>query len=129
MSRTRLIRPGFFKHAELYDAEMASGLPLRVAFAGLWTVTDRDGRFAWKPRELKSDVLPHDEVDFATVLDALESHGFVQRYVVDGKLFGLIPSFGAHQTFHKTEPSSKLPAPVGPPLPPRVPTVASMADS
>lgn len=129
MARTRLIRPAFFKHAELYDAEIATGLPLRVAFAGLWTVTDRAGRFVWKPRDLKTDILPHDPLDFETVLSALEAHGFVQRYVVGGKLFGLIPTFGEHQTFHKTEPPSKLPPPEGPPLQPRSDTVADTADS
>ena len=45
MSRTRLIKPAFFKHAELYAAEAESGLRLRIAFAGLWTVADRE-RFA-----------------------------------------------------------------------------------
>lgn len=129
MPRTRLIRPGFFKDADLYDAEVASGLPLRVAFAGLWTVTDREGRFVWKPREIKPDVLPHDPVDLAAVLDALEKHGFVQRYVVDSKSYGLIPSFKDHQTFHKTEPPSQLPAPGGPPLPHRETTVVSPEDS
>lgn len=129
MARTRLIRPAFFKHAELYDAEVASVLPLRVAFAGLWTVADKEGRFPWKPRELKTDILPHDALDFGRVLDVLEAQGFVQRYVVEGTIYGLIPSFKSHQTFHKSEPGSKLPTPVGPPLPPRVPPVATTADS
>lgn len=129
MSRTRLLRPAFFKDADLFDAELASGLPLRLAYAGLWTVTDRAGRFAWKPRELKTDCLPHDAVDFADVLDALHLHDFIRRYVVDGHHFGVIPSFGKHQTFHKTEPQSSLPDPVGAPLDHRAFTVASMADS
>lgn len=115
MSRTRLIRPAFFKHGELYDAEQETGLPLRVAFAGLWTIADKpDGRFAWKPRDIKSDVCPHDQLDFAAVLDALHRHGFVERYVVDGKHYGFIPSFPTHQTFHKSEAASKHPAPTDP---------------
>lgn len=129
MARTRLLRPGFVKDADLYQAEVDWKLPLRVAFAGLWGVTDREGRFPWKPAELKPDALPHDPVDFERVLDALEAEGFVQRYVVDGKTFGLIPTFADHQTFHKTEPPSKLPAPVAPPLEPRCLTVASRQDS
>jgi hypothetical protein len=124
VSRTRLIRPAFFKHGELYDAEQESGLPLRVAFAGLWTVADKpDGRFAWKPRDIKADVCPHDQLDFAAVLDALHRHGFVERYVVDGKHYGHIPSFPRHQTFHKSEAASKHPAPSDPRATPVKPPV------
>lgn len=106
-----MIKPAFFKHAELYEAERASRLPLRLAFAGLWTVADREGRFKWKT-DLKPDVLPYDPVDMLAVLDALEQHGFIRRYVVAGKQYGVIPSFSEHQTFHKTERKSTLPAPV-----------------
>jgi hypothetical protein len=111
MARARFIKPEFYKHGDLFDAERASGLPLRLAFAGLWTQCDRAGRFVWKPRELKLDVLPYDDVDFADVLDALERHGFLKSYVVDGKRYGVIPSLVDHQPFHKNEPASKLPEP------------------
>lgn len=111
MGRTRMIKPAFFKHAELYQAEHATGMPLRVAFAGLWTVADRAGRFRWKI-DLKPDVLPYDEVDMMAVLDALEKHGFITSYVVDAKRYGFIPSFSEHQTFHKTERGSTLPPPL-----------------
>lgn len=129
MSRTRLIKPAFFKHYDLYLAERESGLPLRVAFAGLWTVTDKEGRFRWKA-DIKPDILPYDECDVINVLETLERHGFVQRYVVDGKSYGLIPSFGDHQTFHKTERKSELPPPPshgGPTVIEREPTVTPMA--
>lgn len=122
MPRSRILEPAFFKHAELYDAEKASGLPLRLAFAGLWTVTDREGRFLWRPRETKLDVLPYDDVDFCAVMDALEKYGFVRSYVVDGKRYGVIPTFSHHQTFHKHEAKSKLPPP---PLVEHVPTLAA----
>jgi hypothetical protein len=111
MARKRLISPEFFTHGALYDAEHASGLPLRIAFAGLWTASDRRGLFHWKPRELKLSILPYDAVDFEQVLTALERAGFVQRYSVDGKEFGRIPSFERWQTFHKHEKASDIPEP------------------
>lgn len=114
MARTRLIKPEFFKHGDLFDLEQRVGLPLRIAFAGLWCQADRAGRFAWKPRELKTDVLPYDAVDFEQVLDALEAGGFLQSYVVDGKRFGVIPTLTEHQHFHVREGASKLPAPPQP---------------
>jgi hypothetical protein len=111
VSRRRLLSPEFLTHGGLFDAEASSGLPLRIAFAGLWTVTDRRGLFRWKPRELKLAILPYDAVDFGAVLSALESAGFVQRYIVDDKEYGRIPSFGKWQTFHKHEKPSDVPEP------------------
>lgn len=97
MSRIRTVKPELFRHEVLFDAELESGLPLRLAFIGLFTVADCEGRFIWKPRTLKLDVLPHDTVDFAAVLSALERAGFIERYEVDGVHYGLLPSFKKHQ--------------------------------
>lgn len=109
MGRIRTIKPSFFKHEELFEAEKASGLPLRVAFAGLWTIADREGRFAWKPKALKTDVLPYDELDFATVLEALVNFGFLVRYSAEGKDYAFIPSFGEHQVINPRESASVIP--------------------
>jgi hypothetical protein len=111
MARIRTIKPEFFQHESLYDAERESELPLRIAFAGLWTVADKAGRFEWRPRQLKLNVLPYDECDFTAVLSALEAHGFVQRYDVEGKSFGCIPSWDRHQHKNVREPDSTIPAP------------------
>lgn len=109
--RIRTIKPEYFRHAELYDCELSSGLPIRVAFAGLWCVADREGRFKWEPRSLKVQILPYDDCDFALVLRCLESGGFIKRYAVDGKEFGFIPSFTEHQHINQREAASILPEP------------------
>lgn len=113
MSRIRTVKPELFRHEDLFDAELASGLPLRLAFIGLFTVADCEGRFMWKPRTLKLDVLPHDIVDFAAVLNALERAGFIERYEVNGEPYGVIPSFTRHQIFQTKEQvrGSQLPPP------------------
>lgn len=111
MARQRLISPEFFLHGELYEAEIESGLPVRLAFAALWCQADRRGVFVWKPRELKFACLPNDDVDFVAVLCALEAHGFVQSYTVRGRRYGVIPSFARWQTFHHRETVSKNPGP------------------
>lgn len=110
MSRIRQVKPGFFKDADLYDAEVSCGLPLRIAFEGLWTVADKRGVFAWS-RNIKPDILPYDPCDMLAVLDALAAAGFILRYEVGGKSYGLIPNFATHQHFHKDEKESKLPGP------------------
>lgn len=112
MARIRSIKPEFFRHAELYDLEANSGgLPIRVAFAGLWTAADREGRFKWSPRQLKLDCLPYDDTDFGLILDTLERGGFIRRYTVDGEVYGCIPSWAAHQVINMREAKSKIPEP------------------
>lgn len=111
MARIRTIKPGFFKHEELFDAELETGLPLRLAFAGLWTVCDREGRFKWRPRAIKTDVLPYDDLDFSRVLDALATRHFVLRYTVEGVDYGFVPGFSRHQAINGRESESEIPPP------------------
>jgi len=102
------VKPELFVHGALYDAEAETGLPLRLSFIALFTCCDREGRFKWRPRELKLACLPHDEVDFSRVLDALTTRGFVVRYASD---YGCIPSWNRHQVINNREGASLLPMP------------------
>jgi hypothetical protein len=111
MARIRTIKPEFFRHRRLYAAEQETGLPLRVAFAGLWTCSDREGRFKWEPEELKLDCLPYDAVDFSRVLDALVTRGFIVRYASNDREYGCIPSWNDHQIINNREVASKIPEP------------------
>jgi hypothetical protein len=111
MGRIRTIKPEFFKHSGLFDAEQETGLPLRIGFAGLWTCSDREGRFKWRPRELKLDVLPYDDCDFSCVLDALATRGFIVKYASESEAFGYIPSWKSHQFVNPKEAQSHLPNP------------------
>jgi hypothetical protein len=45
MGRIRTVKPELFQHGDLFDAEVESGFPLRLAFIGLFTCCDREGRF------------------------------------------------------------------------------------
>ena len=107
--RIRTIKPEFFTHEGLFEAESESGLPLRIAFVGLWCVADREGRFKWEPRRLGVQILPYDNVDFSRVLHALTTRGFVVMYRVDDACFGCIPSFQKHQIINNREADSVLP--------------------
>lgn len=114
--RIRTVKPEFYTHTILFDLEQRSHMPIRLAFSGLWTVCDRDGRFRWEPRELKLHVLPYDDVDFTALLDTLRTEGFILQYEVEGKVYGCIPTWTKHQRPNKREQNSRLPAP-----PPAVP--------
>lgn len=112
MARIRTIKPEFFLDEHLFEAERESSLPIRVAYAGLWGHCDREGRFEWRPRRLKTGILPYDDVDFARILDVLEAGGFVRSYDDEaGRKLGLVPSFTRHQVINNREAASSLPAP------------------
>jgi hypothetical protein len=64
MARIRTVKPELFRHDSLFEAEQECQLPLRLAFIGLFTCCDREGRFRWRLRQLKLDVLPYDSIDF-----------------------------------------------------------------
>lgn len=111
MARIRTIKPEFFRHEGLFESERSTGMPLRLAFAGLWTAADREGRFKWNPRQLKLDCLPYDDVDFSAVLQALEAGTFIVKYNVEGVSFGYIPGWPKHQVVNNREAASTIPSP------------------
>lgn len=104
MARIRSIKPDFFRHEGLQDLEIANpGAYVMLVFAGLWGHCDKAGRFEWKPRTLKLDILPFLQFDMAETLATLESSGFVRRYSVDGREYGEIKSFEKHQRINGKE--------------------------
>lgn len=107
--RIRTIKPEFFTHERLFDLERETGLPVRLAYIGLWCAADREGRFKWEPRRLGVSIMPYDEVDFSRVLDALATRGFIVHYACDSREFGCIPSFSKHQVINNRERLSELP--------------------
>ena len=122
MGRIRTIKPEFFTHSGLFDAETETALPLRLAFAGLWTCCDREGRFKWRPRELKLAILPYDECDFSRVLDALDTRGFIVRYAIGTEVYGRVPSWSEHQFINNKEHPSTIPEPLKNHIPNATPT-------
>lgn len=108
--RIRTVKPEFFMHAELSDIERTSNVPIRLAFIGLWCACDREGRFKWEPRRLGVQILPYDHVDFDFILDILHKNGFIEKYEVDGKTYGCVPSFHRHQVINNREQESYLPS-------------------
>ena len=109
--RIRTVKPELFTHEQLFDLEMQYQIPSRIAFIGLLTCCDREGRFYWQPKRLKQTILPYDVVDMAVVLEILRKHGFIRKYVCQGEFYGYIPSWKRHQLINSREEESKLPIP------------------
>lgn len=111
MGRIRTVKPEVARHEALYEAEKETGLPLRFAWVALFTACDREGRFKWRPRSLKAEVLPFDEIDFGDVLDAWLVRGFVVKYRCGVEWYGAIPTFLKHQQINNRETASAIPGP------------------
>lgn len=105
--RARTIKPGFFKNEQLAELPMAA----RLLFAGLWCLADREGRLEDRPRRIKAELFPYDDLDVEPLLQALADHGFIVRYSVDGARYIQVTNFTKHQSPHPREAASEIPPP------------------
>lgn len=107
MSRSRNIKPGFFKN------ELLVGLPFefRLLFIGLWTIADREGRFEDRPTRIRMELFPADNVDVNAGLQSLHDLGFILRYEVNGSRYCQVLAWEKHQSPHFKEQKSTIPAP------------------
>ena len=104
MARIRTIKPEFFRHEALQDLEAENpGAYVMLVFAGLWGHCDKAGRFEWKPRMLKLDILPFLSFDMGRSLSLLSDAGLIRNYCVEGKQYGEITSFWKHQRINGKE--------------------------
>lgn len=99
MARARNIKPGFFTNDDLGDLSPLA----RLGFIGLWGQADFNGNMKYKPKRLKVEVLPYDNVDFAELVGELQQAGFVEIYQVDGEDYLHVVNFRKHQRPHKNE--------------------------
>ena len=103
--RARGIKPGFYKNESLADCS----LPARFLFPGLWMMADREGRLEDRPRKIKVEILPFDDIDVEPLLRELHANGFIERYSVGGEKFIQINNFTKHQAPHVKEKASEIP--------------------
>lgn len=107
MARARNIKPGFFKNEDL--AELA--YEYRLLFIGLWTMADREGYLEDRPKRIKMELFPADNVDVETGLAQLQKLGFIYRYTVGESRFMCVCNFLEHQYPHHLEKPSTIPKP------------------
>lgn len=106
MARARNIKPGFFRDEYIIELPFEA----RLLFIGLWTLADREGRLKDRPKQIKIDIFPCDNVDVNKLLDQLKSKGFIIRYTVDSDHYIQVVNFVKHQNPHIKEPASDIPA-------------------
>lgn len=74
----------------LFEAELFTKLPLRLAFIGLALISDGKGKFVWRPNQLKIDILPYDCVDMSLVLEELCKYHLIEKFDDGDDVFGII---------------------------------------
>ena len=99
MARIRNIKPGFFQNEILAELSFEA----RLAFIGLWTLADSDGRLEDRPKRIGSLLFPYDQIDLGKILHDLEANGFIQRYTTRGVACILITNFAKHQHISRQE--------------------------
>ncbi|MEN6629843.1 MAG: hypothetical protein ABFC42_09375 [Sulfuricella sp.] len=106
MARARNIKPGFFRNADLVELPVDA----RILFIGLWTIADRAGRLEDRPKQIKMELFPADNMDCDDLLNKLAETGMVVRYEVSGKRYLQVTNFVKHQNPHRDEKASTIPA-------------------
>lgn len=105
MARARNIKPGFFRNADLVELSFEA----RLLFIGLWTIADRAGRLEDRPKQIKMELFPADNLDVDALLEQLAAIGMVARYSHEGKRYLQVVNFAKHQNPHKDERASTIP--------------------
>jgi hypothetical protein len=110
MEHIRNVKAEMFYHEGLAECSVNA----RYAWIGLWTQSDKFGRFPWKPKFLKSRIMPFDNVDFESLMIDLANRGFIERYTVDGQNYGFSPNWSKHQAIGTREKQSTFAYPAPP---------------
>lgn len=107
MARARNIKPAFFSNEDLAELPFES----RLLFIGLWTLADKAGRLEDRPKKIKFQLFPGDDLCMEALLESLAVGGFIIRYEVEGRGYIQVTNFLKHQNPHHKEQESELPGP------------------
>jgi len=91
--RIRTIKPSFWLNDELAELKPIT----RLLFIALWGLADVRGRLADRPKRIKVEAFPYDNVDVDECLSDLARAGFVLRYKVNGSGVIQVLNFEKHQ--------------------------------
>lgn len=105
MARQRMIRPDFFTSESLSECSYAA----RLAFIGIWVMSDDCGNMKLSKRKLRVQLFPFDDItdeEFTGILSELESVGCIKWYENDGEEYVTTPNFGIYQKINRPSKTS-----------------------
>lgn len=105
--RSRDIRPGFYKNEQLIECSSWA----RLIYPGLWMIADCLGILEDRPKRIKMELLPADDVNVDDLLNELASQKLIVRYEAEGAKYIFIPGFARNQNPHPKEKSKGYPLP------------------
>jgi hypothetical protein len=114
MARIRALKPDFFKDEDLATLPYEA----RLLYQGLWCFADKEGRLEDRPKYLKAEIFPYDNINIEKLLNLLcnpniqdrSKKVFIRRYTVNERKYIDIPEFLKHQSPHHTEKESVFPS-------------------
>jgi len=117
LARIRTIKPEIWTDEKFVELSPFA----RLLFIGLWNFADDEGRMEFRPKRLKLQILPADDLDISALLGEIRRENLVSIYVVDGKEFLSVNGFTKHQKVDKRTASKFPPPPISPGSPPDYP--------
>jgi glutathione S-transferase len=93
MARIRSIFPGLFTDEAFVSLSMAA----RVLLLGIWTDSDDQGVFEWKPVSLKMRIFSADNIDVVPLLAELVRADVIRQFSFEGKSHGAVRNFCKYQ--------------------------------
>lgn len=108
MARIRHIKPDFWTD----EAVVECSLTARLLFIGLWNFADDDGRMLNRPKQIKMQIFPGDDISSMSIhelLNELYNRDLIILYKVEDKELIQIKSWH-HQVIQRPKPS-KYPGP------------------
>lgn len=109
MARIRSLKPEFWVSEQVGECSTSA----RLTFVGMWTFCDDQGVHPAKPKTLKAELFPMDDIsstDVAGWVEELVKAGLVAQFTGrDGERYWHVTGWAKHQKIDK--PSFKYPAP------------------
>jgi hypothetical protein len=93
MARIRSVHPGLFKDEAVMELSMAA----RFLAIGIWTLADDHGVFEYKPKVIRAELFPGDNVEIEALLGELVTHGLIKRFEDSGRPYAVVRNFCLYQ--------------------------------
>jgi hypothetical protein len=93
MARIRTIKPSLFKNEDLAELPLSA----RMLFIGLFCLADKEGRLEDRPKRIKAELFPYDNIEVHLLLEELHNAGFIRRYAAGAIKIIQVINFTKHQ--------------------------------